>query len=86
MLRALKKWRETKRESEIGQAIRELTYKERQFMFATAEFEPVAYHELKAAQARVDALIKEIKEGRAHETQGSYKPIRKFERFLGQGR
>lgn len=75
---------------ELKQAIKDLNYKQRQYFYADTEFEPVAYHELKAAQARVDALIKEIKEGRAHETQGSHKPIRKFARPLqglfGQGR
>lgn len=50
--------------AEIKQAIRELTYMERQFMFATAEFEPVAWHQYQAAQARVDALVKEAKERR----------------------
>lgn len=50
---------------EMKQAIEELEYKKRQFMLATAEFEPVAWHELRAAEARVDALIKE-KKGENH--------------------
>lgn len=50
--------------AEMKQAIRELTYMERQFMFATAEFEPVAWHKYQAAQARVNALIKENKKER----------------------
>lgn len=52
---------------EMKQAIEELEYKKRQFMLATAEFEPVAWHELRAAEARVDALIKE-KKGGNHES------------------
>lgn len=50
--------------AEMKQAIRELTYMERQFMFAEKEFEPVAWHQYQAAQARVDALIKENKRER----------------------
>ena len=50
---------------ELKQAIKDLNYKQRQYFYADTEFEPVAYHELKAAQARVDAIIKEAKEAKA---------------------
>lgn len=46
---------------EMKSAVREIEYKRRNYMLATDEYEVVAWHELKAAQARVDALIKENK-------------------------
>ncbi len=46
---------------EMKSAVRQVEYKKRQYMFATAEYEAVAWHEMKAAQARLDALIREAK-------------------------
>jgi len=44
---------------ELKKAIEDLRHKEKQYHCADPIFEGVAYHELKAAEARVDALIKE---------------------------
>jgi hypothetical protein len=46
---------------EMKNAVRQIEYKRRQYMLATNEYEVVAWHELIAAQARLDALIIEAK-------------------------
>ena len=48
-------------DEELRQAVEDLKYKQEQYLAANKIFEETAYHELKAAQARVDALIKEAK-------------------------
>ena len=47
---------------EFRQAIKNLKAKIDMYNLATEKFEEVAYYEMKAAQARVNALIKEAKE------------------------
>jgi len=47
---------------ELRQAIKNLKAKIDMYNLSTEEFEEVAYYEMKAAQARVNALIKEAKE------------------------
>lgn len=47
---------------ELEQAIADLKRKQEQYLAANETFEPVAYHELRAAQERVNVLIKEAKE------------------------
>lgn len=47
---------------ELRQALQELRRTEANLKEVNTDFEEVAYHELKAAQARVNALVKEAKE------------------------
>lgn len=47
--------------AEMKQAVEELEHKKRQFMLATAEFEPAAWQELRKAHARVNMLIEKRK-------------------------
>ncbi len=46
---------------EYRQAIEDLNVKRVMYSLASQEFEEVAYHELKAAEARVEALVRESK-------------------------
>lgn len=50
--------------TELKKAVSDFNHKRSQYFFADPEFEAVAWHQYKAAEARVDALIKEAKEGR----------------------
>jgi len=52
---------------ELRQALKNLKAKIDMYNLATEEFEEVAYHEMKAAQARVNALLKEAKEKHSKE-------------------
>lgn len=47
---------------EYRQALEDLNVKTTMYALASEKFEEVAYLEMKAAQARVDAIIKEAKE------------------------
>lgn len=49
---------------EYLQALEDLRVKRAAYDFAEPEFEEVAYHEMKAAQARVEALAREMKRER----------------------
>lgn len=51
-------------DEELRQAVEDLKYKQEQYLAADEIFEETAYHELKAAQARVDAIVKKAKENK----------------------
>lgn len=46
---------------EYRQAIEDLNVKRVMYSLASEDFEEVAYHELRAAEARVEALVREAK-------------------------
>lgn len=46
---------------EYRQAVEDLNVKRVMYSLASEDFEDVAYHELKAAEARVEALLREAK-------------------------
>ncbi|CAK7002641.1 hypothetical protein [Tissierella sp.] len=48
--------------NEYRQAVQNLKHKQLMYELASQDFEEVAYHEMKAAEARVEALVREAKE------------------------